>query len=98
MINPSFTTPLNRYSTPDHNTDVIDVHHCTSAEAITIIREVLDEGWVSVKRPLRIVTGRGLHSAGGVPILGPVVVKTLRNEGWDVSTWNAGVEVKGRAR
>lgn len=51
-----------------------------------------------MRRPLYIITGRGLHSAGGVPILGPVVVNTLKKEGWDVHTWSGGVEVRGQVR
>ena len=29
------------------NTDVIDLHYTTTAEAIAIVEEVLNEGWVS---------------------------------------------------
>ena len=67
------------------DSDVLDVHHCTRDEAIDIVQEVLDEGWVSINRPLTIITGRGKHSRGGVSVLGPTLKNLLQEEGWLVS-------------
>lgn len=72
------------------------MHYCTAAEALTIVREVLDEGWTSSLRPLKIITGRGSHSSGGVAVLGPAVKKALEREGWMVEVWEGGLSVRGR--
>ncbi|OCB86394.1 hypothetical protein A7U60_g6512 [Sanghuangporus baumii] len=80
------------------DTDVIDIHYCTTSEALAIVREVLDEGWVSPARPLRAITGRGSHSSNGVAVLGPAVKRALEGEGWNVGKWNGGLSIRGRTR
>ncbi|KAL5492435.1 hypothetical protein ACEPAI_3882 [Sanghuangporus weigelae] len=80
------------------DTDVVDIHYCTTSEALTIVREVLAEGWVSPARPLRIITGRGSHSSNGVAVLGPAVKKALEGEGWNIGKWNGGLSIRGRTR
>ncbi|KAL5513213.1 hypothetical protein ACEPAH_3611 [Sanghuangporus vaninii] len=80
------------------DTDVIDIHYCTTSEALTIVREVLDEGWVSPARQLRVITGRGSHSSNGVAVLGPAVKKALEGEGWNVGKWDGGLSIRGRTR
>lgn len=84
-----------RHATPQ--SDTIDVHYCTTPEALTIVREVLNEGWVVATRPLHIITGRGLHSSGGVAVLGPAIRSALEREGWTVGTWSGGLSIRGRA-
>ncbi|KAI5781031.1 hypothetical protein DFH27DRAFT_582558 [Peziza echinospora] len=47
---------------------------------------------------VRIVVGKGRHSAGGRGVLGPAVVGALRREGWLVEVGGGWVQVKGRWR
>ena len=42
--------------------------------------------------PLRIITGIGLHSKNGTPILLPAVVKMLDHEGWQWRYDDRGVQ------
>ena len=76
--------------------DTIDLHYCTAAEAVTIVHEVLDEGWVCASRPLKIVTGRGSHSTNKIGVLGPAVSSALEREGWRIRQWDGGLIVHGR--
>ncbi|EJD07598.1 uncharacterized protein FOMMEDRAFT_143938 [Fomitiporia mediterranea MF3/22] len=85
-----------RFASTD--SDTIDVHYCTTNEALSIVREVLEEGWVSSARPLHVVTGRGNHSTGGVAVLGPAVKKALEQDDWAVGKWDGGITVRGRIR
>ena len=48
--------------------------------------------------PLRIITGRGNHSAGKVSILGPFLTNTLKAEGWSVHKIDGGIVVNNRTR
>jgi len=48
------------------------------------------------KAPLRIITGRGNHSAGNVSILGPFLTDTLKAEGWSVHKIDGGIVVNNR--
>lgn len=80
------------------NQDTIDLHCCTVLESQIIAREVLEEGWVSASRPLRIITGRGTHSSSGVSVILPTLVKTLEQEGWNVVKQDIGLVVRGRQR
>lgn len=46
--------------------------------------------------PLRIITGRGTHSANGVGVLKPAVRNALVRDGWNVGVWDGGLVVRGR--
>src|SRR5258706_2328571 len=46
--------------------------------------------------PLRIITGRGNHSAGNVSVLGPFLTNTLKAEGWSVHKVDGGIVVDSR--
>jgi len=46
--------------------------------------------------PLRIITGRGNHSAGNVSVLGPFLTNTLKAEGWSVHKVDGGIIVNNR--
>ncbi|TFY83649.1 hypothetical protein EWM64_g373 [Hericium alpestre] len=69
----------------------IDLHGTTVSEAVAIAREVLAEYGASPAQPLKIITGRGNHSFGGVAVLGPAVKAALLADGWNVSTYDAGL-------
>lgn len=58
----------------------------------------LDWDWTTsnAARPLKFITGRGNHSVGRVGVLGPAVRSALVEDGWNVSTWDAGLVVRGR--
>jgi hypothetical protein len=45
---------------------------------------------------MQFITGRGKHSVGGKAVLRPAVYDALVKDGWDVSTFGAGVTVRGR--
>jgi hypothetical protein len=52
---------------------------------------------LAAAKPLHFVTGRGIHSAGGVPVLGPAVRGALIKDGWDVVESRGGtLSVRGR--
>ncbi|KAF8200399.1 hypothetical protein BJ912DRAFT_921859 [Pholiota molesta] len=80
------------------NSDTIDLHGTTVAEAITIVKEILhDEGSsISQARPMKIITGRGNHSANQVGVLKPAVRKALVEDGWVVSSWDGGLILRQR--
>lgn len=46
--------------------------------------------------PLRIITGRGNHSAGKVSVLRPFLTSTLKAEGWSVHKMEGGLVVNSR--
>ncbi|KAJ7777239.1 hypothetical protein B0H16DRAFT_1406818 [Mycena metata] len=76
--------------------DTVDLHGVTAAEAVVIVNEILADGGWSAERPLKIITGRGTHSAGRVSVLKPAVRKALEEEGWVVGGWEGGLSVRGR--
>ncbi|PPR07148.1 hypothetical protein CVT24_010774 [Panaeolus cyanescens] len=76
------------------NHDMIDLHGVTVSEAITIVREILAEGAVSKKKDLKIITGRGSHSVNNVSVLKPAITKALKEDGWSVTMWDAGLVVR----
>lgn len=49
-------------------------------------------------KPLKIITGKGRHSVGGVGVLKPAIRDALIADGWVVSSFAAGLVVKTRAR
>lgn len=56
--------------------------------------------WLSfsklVAKPLKIITGRGTHSANGVGVLRPGLKKRLTELGWDVTLFEGGLVVRGQ--
>ncbi|KAJ8095084.1 hypothetical protein PM082_010303 [Marasmius tenuissimus] len=78
----------------DPNT--IDLHGTTVVEGIQIAKETLQAMRCTSSNNLKIITGRGNHSAGQVSVLKPAVRKALVEDGWVVSSWDAGLIVKGK--
>ncbi|KAK1224140.1 hypothetical protein PQX77_012944 [Marasmius sp. AFHP31] len=78
----------------DPNT--IDLHGTTVVEGIQIAKETLQAMRCTSNNNLKIITGRGNHSAGQVSVLKPAVRKALVEDGWVVSSWDAGLIVRGR--
>ncbi|KAJ2929469.1 hypothetical protein H1R20_g7624, partial [Candolleomyces eurysporus] len=72
--------------------DTVDLHGTTVNEAVGIVLEILESRGRG--KPLKIVTGRGLHSASGTSVLKPAVKKRLVEEGYNVSAWDAGLVVR----
>ncbi|KAG1743093.1 hypothetical protein EDB19DRAFT_585672 [Suillus lakei] len=85
-----------RYASNDKRS--IDLHGTCVQEAIVITCEILEREECSPASPLRLITGRGTHSAGGVGVLKPAVHRALVNKGWDVRMWDGGLVVRGRER
>jgi hypothetical protein len=85
-----------RYASDDKRS--IDLHGTCVQEAIVITSEILEREGCSPASPLRLITGRGTHSVGGVGVLKPAVHRALVNKGWDVRMWDGGLVVQGRAR
>jgi len=81
-----------------HNHDTIDLHGTRVAEAVVIVKEILQRDGCSPSKPLKIVTGRGTHSANRVGVLKPAVKTALLEDGWDVGQWDGGLTVKGKRR
>ncbi|KAH7910297.1 hypothetical protein BJ138DRAFT_1136117 [Hygrophoropsis aurantiaca] len=74
----------------------IDLHGTCVAEAIVIVREILEREGCSSSKPLKIITGRGSHSANRVSVLKPAVKSALVQDGWSVGMWDGGLVVRGR--
>ncbi|KAH0836477.1 hypothetical protein J3R83DRAFT_8086 [Lanmaoa asiatica] len=83
-----------RSAAADHNT--VDLHGTSISEAIVIVKEILEHEVCSAMNPLRIITGRGTHSANGVGVLKPAVRNSLVRDGWNVGVWDGGLVVRGR--
>jgi len=81
-----------------HDKRTIDLHGTCVQEAIVITSEILEREGCSPASPLRLITGRGAHSAGGVGVLKPAVHRALVDDGWDVRMWDGGLVVRGRER
>ncbi|KAJ2546340.1 hypothetical protein EV175_005636 [Coemansia sp. RSA 1933] len=71
--------------------NVVDLHGLTRAEAVAVVLEEANAWYVrsatdgvrqQQRRPLHIVTGRGIHSPDGKAHLHPAVVRALRNDNW----------------
>ncbi|ESK88940.1 smr domain-containing protein [Moniliophthora roreri MCA 2997] len=76
--------------------DTIDLHGTTVAEGTQIVKENLQAMSCSPSKPLKIITGRGTHSAGQVSVLKPALRKALVEDGWHVTSWDGGLVVKGK--
>ena len=88
---------------------VVDLHGVSVKDAVRIARERVQGWWGSGGQEwaregrvlgggLRVVTGVGRHSEGGVGRLGPAVGGMLVREGWRVEVGEGVVEVVGRRR
>ncbi|KAL0565362.1 hypothetical protein V5O48_016662 [Marasmius crinis-equi] len=86
----------NKRLSPGSDPNTIDLHGTTVAEGIQIVKDMLQSMKCTSSNNLKIITGRGTHSAGQVSVLKPAVRKALVEEGWVVSSWDAGLVVKGR--
>lgn len=75
----------------------IDLHGATISEAAKIVKTMLADTPPTALKPLKVVTGRGKHSANGVGVLGPAMKNTLIEDGWIVEKWSAGLIVRGRS-
>lgn len=70
--------------------DDLDLHGLSVHEALVVVREGVTRWYAKTRllesgtsvHPLRIVTGKGLHSSGGEARLLPAVKKYLDREGW----------------
>ncbi|KAJ3777649.1 hypothetical protein FB446DRAFT_783989 [Lentinula raphanica] len=78
--------------------DTIDLHGTTVAEATIIASEILASMNCSPSKPLKIVTGRGTHSANQVSVLKPALRKALVEDGWSVSAWDGGLVSRHRRK
>ncbi|KAJ7498013.1 hypothetical protein B0H11DRAFT_1998295 [Mycena galericulata] len=76
--------------------DTVDLHGVTAAEAVVIVNEILREKTWSSDTQLKIITGRGAHSANQISVLKPAVKKALTEDGWIVGTWDGGLTVRGK--
>ncbi|PFH51010.1 hypothetical protein AMATHDRAFT_75206 [Amanita thiersii Skay4041] len=76
--------------------DTLDLHGTTVTEAVTIVKEELQQQHYSASKPLKIITGRGSHSVNQVSILKPAVKKALDEDGWSVGVWEGGLVVRGK--
>jgi hypothetical protein len=47
-------------------------------------------------KPLKIITGRGTHSVGHVSVLKPALRKALVEDGWNITSWDGGLVVRGK--
>ncbi|KAL2873882.1 hypothetical protein SGCOL_010948 [Colletotrichum sp. CLE4] len=82
----------------------IDLHGVEVADGVRIARERVWDWWNSLGEyrarkageGFTIVTGRGLHSAGGVSRLRQGVIAALVNDGWKVSIETGSYRVTGR--
>ncbi|KIJ55142.1 hypothetical protein M422DRAFT_23790 [Sphaerobolus stellatus SS14] len=79
----------------NRESNIIDLHGLTIEEACVIVKEVTTASLPSPSNPLKIITGRGNHSAGQVGVLGPAVREMLVREGYSVTKWDAGLVVRG---
>ncbi|KAK0497351.1 hypothetical protein EDD18DRAFT_1352195 [Armillaria luteobubalina] len=75
--------------------NTVDLHGTTAAEAIYVVKEMLEAIDLTTK-PLKIITGRGSHSVNQVSVLKPAIRTALIEDGWAVSSWDAGLIVRGR--
>ncbi|KZL64356.1 smr domain-containing protein [Colletotrichum incanum] len=86
------------------STNEIDLHGVEVADGVRIARERVWDWWNNLgeyrarkaQQGFTIVTGRGLHSAGGVSRLRQGVIAALVNDGWKVSVGTGSYRVTGR--
>lgn len=51
----------------------------------------------NIGQSLKIITGKGSHSAHKVAVLKPAIKNALLDDGWIIGTWDAGLVVRGRS-
>ncbi|CAE6499724.1 unnamed protein product [Rhizoctonia solani] len=79
----------------------IDLHGLTVNEALEVVKEGVNAWWSSAgsastpNEPLQIITGRGRHSRGNVPVIAPAVTKLLERDGWRAHKREGTVYVTG---
>ncbi|KAG6916195.1 hypothetical protein DXG01_008077 [Tephrocybe rancida] len=73
-----------------------DLHGTTAAEAVTIVKEILQTLPTSPSKPLKIITGRGSHSVNQIGVLKPAIKKALIEDNWSVGSWDGGLVVRGK--
>ncbi|TFK39459.1 hypothetical protein BDQ12DRAFT_665297 [Crucibulum laeve] len=78
------------------NHDTVDLHGLTVSEGVAVVKETLNELGCSSSKSLKIITGRGTHSANQVSVLKPAVRKALVEDGWSVGAWDGGLVVRGK--
>ncbi|KAG8934247.1 hypothetical protein FRC02_010308 [Tulasnella sp. 418] len=82
----------------------VDLHGLTLHEALTIVREKVNEWWNSAgaggvpSRHLTIITGVGNHSANRKAVLAPAVYNALTRDGWRVTKKPGQLHVTGLER
>jgi DNA-nicking Smr family endonuclease len=60
----------------------LDLHGYTKAEAEPLLKDFLEESLESRLSIVRVVTGKGLHSEDGIPVLKNFVTKYLTHNGF----------------
>ncbi|KAG5647057.1 hypothetical protein DXG03_001427 [Asterophora parasitica] len=71
----------------------VDVHGLRKAEAIRITEKALRDAFTEGRPTVRVIVGKGLHSADGIPVLKEAVMKAMAKYGIQcgVDPKNAGV-------
>ncbi len=59
----------------------IDLHRCTAEQAVTLLEQSVPAAARSQSRSLLVITGKGYHSPGGVPVLRQRVEEWIRRHG-----------------
>lgn len=88
-----------RPSREENRSKMIDLHHLTVSEAVSVAEKAVDKWWINEREQraegwgakgkqsqgrLVIVVGAGRHSAGNRGVLGPAVAGHLDKAGWRV--------------
>jgi len=73
---PTHSNKYENLSTPQAQ---IDLHLTTTEEAIRMIEEFIHKCVREKLERVLIITGKGIHSKNGKPILKPAIEKQLRN-------------------
>ncbi len=73
----------------------LDLHGMTESEAIEAVRIFLAECRAHNIRKISIITGKGLHSEGGIPVLREAVLNLLDREGNITERGNAPMQYGG---
>jgi hypothetical protein len=85
----------------------VDLHGLTVQQAVEVAREQATQWWTRVRlaedrttaqRSLRLITGKGLHSAAGQSKIYPAVKSMLEREGWRVEVGSGVLIVRGVVR
>ncbi|KIY67796.1 hypothetical protein CYLTODRAFT_396482 [Cylindrobasidium torrendii FP15055 ss-10] len=74
----------------------VDLHGTTAVEGVYVVREIVKHLDVAGGKPLTVITGRGSHSVNNTSVLKPAVRKALTEDGYTVSSWDAGLHISRR--